>query len=56
MKVDLNELRVQIRAMKRWHPLFGVLKQELSKLGYWKNRARGDPVKAHAARKRKDFT
>lgn len=49
-KMDLAQLRIEIQRMRRTHVLYGVLKEELSGLGYWKNKARGDPVKAYAAR------
>ena len=42
-KIDLVRLATEIRTMQYWHPLFKVLKRELSALGYWKNHKRGDP-------------
>jgi hypothetical protein len=44
-KLDYEELRIEIRKMKRWHKLYKFLKDELSKLGYWKLKARGNPQK-----------
>jgi hypothetical protein len=35
-------LRLEIQRMTYKDPLYKVLKEELSKLGHWKNRARGD--------------
>ena len=41
-RLDLDQLRAEIRAMKRSHALYRLLKQELSALGYWKNKVRGN--------------
>ncbi|GAH54048.1 unnamed protein product, partial [marine sediment metagenome] len=49
-KIDLEQLRVEIRELNRTKKLYKVLKEELSKLGYWKLRGRGDPVKAYHSR------
>ena len=49
-KIDLDQLRLEIRELNRTKVLYRVLKEELTKLGYWKLRARGDPVKAYKAR------
>ncbi len=47
-KLDLEQLRIELRGLQRWHDLYKVLKEELSVKGYWRLRARGNPVKAHA--------
>jgi hypothetical protein len=39
---DLKRLRTQIQKMSYKDPLYRLLKQELSKKGHWKNKARGD--------------
>jgi hypothetical protein len=44
-KIDYEELRSAIRRMKRWHKLYKFLKDELTRLGYWKLKARGNPQK-----------
>jgi len=44
-KIDYNELQSKIRGMKRWHKLYKFLKEELSQLGYWKLKSRGNPQK-----------
>jgi len=49
-KLDLEQLRKEIRELNRSKLLYRVLKQELSRLGYWKNQGRGDPVKAFQSR------
>lgn len=43
--LDLERLSQEIKVMKRWQPLYKVLKKELSALGFWKLRSRGDPKK-----------
>ena len=50
--MDLQELRLAIRDMAqhkqpRHTPLFKALKEELSSLGYWKNKPRGDAEKGY---------
>jgi len=49
-KIDIEQLRKEIRTMNRRQLLYKVLKEELGRLGYWKLRARGDPVKAYHSR------
>ena len=49
-KIDLGQLRLEIRELNRSKALYKVLKDELSKRGYWKNQKRGDPVKAYQSR------
>ena len=41
--VDLEALRYAIRAMTRKQALYRLLKEELTELGYWKQRGRGRP-------------
>ena len=41
--VDLGALRYAIRGMTRKTALYRVLKEELTELGYWKQRGRGRP-------------
>jgi hypothetical protein len=47
-KIDVDQLRKEIRTMNRWNILYIVLKEELSVLGFWRNRVRGDPKKGFA--------
>ena len=49
-KVDLEQLRREIRQLNRHQALYKVLKDELGQLGHWKLKARGDPVKAFHSR------
>jgi hypothetical protein len=43
--IDLTKLREEIRTMQYWEPLYKLLKEELSKKGYWQNLPRGNPSK-----------
>ena len=38
----LELLENELKTLKRRTKLFDLLKKELTKLGYWKNKARGD--------------
>jgi predicted ArsR family transcriptional regulator len=42
-KINLNQLRIEIQYMTVRRQLYKVLKEELTKLGYWKKRKRGKP-------------
>lgn len=46
-KIDLGQLRNEIQKMTRHNVLYRLLRDELSKRGYWKARARGNPKKAY---------
>lgn len=43
-KINIDILRSRIQRMTPKTKLFRVLKQELSGLGYWKNRPRGKNI------------
>ncbi len=47
-KIDLEQLRKEIRNLQQWQVLYIVLKEELSLKGFWKNRPRGNPKKAYS--------
>lgn len=49
-RIDLNQLRKEIRKLNRNKALYRVLKEELSAIGHWKNKPRGDPKKAYISR------
>jgi hypothetical protein len=49
-KIDLDQLRKEIRYLSRNKALYKVLHEELTAIGHWKNKPRGDPKKAYAAR------
>ena len=42
-KIDLEQLKVEIRRMTVRRELYRVLKEELTQKGYWKLRKRGKP-------------
>ena len=42
-KIDLIQLSKEIKAMTVRKQLYIVLKNELSEIGYWKNKKRGKP-------------
>ena len=45
--LDIEELRQAIRKMTRRQIIYKVLKEELSKQGYWKLQARGNPMRGY---------
>ena len=49
-KVDIEQLVKEIEQLERHQLLYQVLKEELSKLGYWRNRPRGNPAKGYQER------
>jgi hypothetical protein len=40
-KINLKQLSKEIKLLERHQLLYKVLKRELSKLGFWKNKPRG---------------
>ena len=53
-KVDLEQLSKELGQMKRHQALYKVLKVGLTKQGYWKQRARGNPAKGYRAMKSRE--
>lgn len=49
-KIDIEQLAEEIRRMERHQALYKMLKRELSLLGYWKNKQRGDPAKGYRSK------
>ena len=50
MKYDyLDKLRGDLQTLDRHDPLYKLLKTELTLLGYWKNRQRGNPAAGYKA-------
>lgn len=47
----LDELRNDLINLDRHSELYKLLKYELSMLGYWRNKQRGNPVKGYKAMK-----
>ncbi len=54
--MDTNQLALAIQSMTPRSKLYKVLKRELSLLGYWRNRPRGNPAKGYKARIEASFT
>lgn len=50
-KIDLEQLRIEIRVLHRSHSLYRLLRDELSKLGFWRQRPRGNPKKGYKVMK-----
>jgi len=44
-KIDIDQLRKEIRGMNRWNVLYKALKQELGAIGFWRDKPRGNPSK-----------
>jgi len=49
-RINIEQLTKEIRRLHRSQLLYRVLKEELSALGYWKNKPRGDPAKGYKER------
>lgn len=52
-KVDLEQLRIEIRKLHRSHALYRLLRDELSSLGYWRFRKRGNSALGYRRMKEK---
>lgn len=50
-KLDLDQLIVELRHLNRHQALYRILRDELSKLGFWRVRPRGNPSKGFKAMK-----
>ena len=46
-KIDLEQLTKEIRIMNIRNKLYKLLKYELGKRGWWKNKKRGNPSKGY---------
>ncbi|HUC78969.1 MAG TPA: hypothetical protein VMQ58_01885 [Candidatus Saccharimonadales bacterium] len=46
-KIDQNQLRIEIQEMSPQSKLFQLLKEEISKIGYWHKKPRGNPKKGY---------
>lgn len=42
-KIDLNQLRKEVQLMSCRSELYNLLRDELTKLGHWKQKPRGKP-------------
>jgi hypothetical protein len=47
IKTDLEVLKSEIRRMHRNSPLYRLLRDELTAMGYWKKKPRGKPDKGY---------
>lgn len=45
-KINLSQLQVELKTLNNRKALYKVLKEGLSRLGYWKERGRGKPFRA----------
>ena len=52
-KINLEQLAKEIRVMSRQNALYRVLRDELSNLGHWRVRPRGNPAAGYRAMKDK---
>lgn len=52
-RIDLEQLATEIRNLDRRQRLYRVLKAELSKLGFWRIKPRGNPSAGYKAMKEK---
>jgi hypothetical protein len=52
-KLDFQQLVIEIRAMTPQTTLYKILRNELTKLSHWKQRPRGNPIKAYNSRGKK---
>jgi len=53
-KIDLEQLRKEIRTMNRTNELYRLLRDELQSRGYWRYRKRGNPAKGFESMKRRE--
>jgi hypothetical protein len=49
-KINIAQLVQEIRHLERHQVLYRVLKRELSKLGFWKNKSRGNTALGYKMR------
>ena len=52
-KLDFQQLINEIRAMTPQTTLYKILRTELTKLNHWKQKPRGNPMKAYLSRGKK---
>jgi hypothetical protein len=50
VKLNYEQLRNEIQSLNRHKKLYRLLRDELSKIGHWKMKARGNPIKAFHSR------
>jgi hypothetical protein len=47
-KIDLKQLGYEIEHMNRWDEIYLFLRENLTKVDHWKQKARGNPIKGHS--------
>lgn len=52
-KIDLSQLIREIRQLERHQKLYRILRDELTKLGWWRAKPRGNPEKGYKIMKDK---
>ena len=55
-KIDFEQLRLEIRKMSSSSKLYKIIKEELIKQDHWKQKARGNPMKAFHSRRKGNGT
>jgi len=55
-KIDHNQLKIEVQQMSIRSKLYRLLKTELTKLGYWKQKPRGNPKAGYKARHKNERT
>ena len=53
-KLDLEQLRKEISELNRHKVLYRLLRDELTKIGHWKQKPRGNPMAGYLARGKKN--
>ena len=53
-KIDLEQLTYELRHLEHHQKLYKLLKHELTQLGFWQNKPRGNPSKGYAAMKERE--
>lgn len=50
--VDVEKLRIEVKKLERHSALYKMLKEELTALGYWRIKPRGNPRAGYEAQQR----
>jgi hypothetical protein len=53
--LNIEKLKEEIRKLRPRTRLFTMLKKELSILGYWKNKPRGNPRRGYEVKKKREI-
>jgi hypothetical protein len=52
-KINLKQLAIEIRTMNSRKEIYKLLKKELTILGHWRDKGRGDPSKGYKVMRNK---